>query len=335
MCRKSVAVFLIILFVPIFILTVIGWSLKSTVLNPNHLSKQLDKNNIYDQVLNSAPKILLQTLSQGKDQPQQLPLNEQDIANAVKESVTRDWLKINAQLVISEVLNYLNGKSNQIQATIDLKQIKSGLEKFQITLLKAQVSTLPECTSSTQTNNNNDLNCRPKNMSVDQLLVEINKNPESKQENLASGIPDTWNIGTILNPQNGPSTLTPIRQFISFFNIGWIAAAITSAVLFILIALLIFKPLPSLLRWLATTLLIPGILLLSSATANLIISAFIKGSTWNLPAGLSDLANKLVAAVLSGFANRITYISIGIILIAIIFYIIAVIIKPKIKEKNV
>lgn len=326
MCRKTLAVLLIILFVPIFIVTIIGWSLKSTILNPSYLSHQLEKNNIYGELISSAPKFLLQTLSQ--EGGATIPLTEQDITSAIKESISNNWLKINSELVINQVLNYINGKSNLIQASIDLRQIKSGLDKFQTTYLKAQISALPECSGSSQSSSGN-LSCRPKNTSVDQLLETMNGDPNSKQESLSKNIPDTWEIGSILMPENKPSTLTQIRQFVSYFNLGWSIIAISSIILLILIGLLIFKPLTSLLRWLATTLIIPGLLLLSSAAANLVISTFIKGSTWNLPADLSNLANKILMSLLSGFANNILYISIGLIIIAIIFYVLAAIIKPK------
>lgn len=324
MCRKALAVILIIIFIPILFLTIIGWNLKLTILNPIYWTNSLEKSGIYEKIYDIAPKYLLQMFSEG--QSSKLPISEEEVKKLLKENLSADYLKSNLEETITQVLGYLNGQYSTIQKKVDLAPIKKGVENLTSSFLQSQLEALPEC-KSTKEFNPEKMNCRPPGYSLEQIKEKISSQGPSQEENLFANIPDSFDLGNLL--MNYPA-LSSAARFVNFFKLGLYIASAVAIFFLLLIGLLIFRPLSSLLKWLATALLIPGILIAGLALASTSLILFASGFFLTLPADLKAIVSDLVASLVKGFSFNLYLASAILAGLTLIFYILAKVLKPKV-----
>jgi hypothetical protein len=327
MCRKTLAVFLAIIFVPIFITTIVFISLKSTLLNQNFINTQLNKNNAYTSVTNIALDVFQQQLAP-QEESQTTNILFSNLSTIVKQKLPADYLKSQLEPVINGFFAYLKGTSSQFSQTIDLKPFKAAVSSATLQNLDEQLKNLAT-RKSQQDYNSNTLNCIPANMSAQDIKDQWEK--LIKEKNFLQSIPDNLNVGTTNSP-NSTQTLNQSKQFYNYLQIAFVVFLFISIILFICIGLLIFKPASSLLNWLATILLIPGTILFFSVFGNYLVTMFLKGSSWNLPAETSAVLNNLIGSLIKGFIGNIAIYASILVVLAVIMYIISAIIKKRSKD---
>lgn len=328
MVRKILAVVLIIIFVPVFMSTILAWDSHFTVLNSHYLAAQIDKSGIYDRFLDLAPKYIGdQIKANNKDQSLPASISTAEAENVFKEQFSRDWLKLNTELILNQTFNYLNGQSSTIDAKIDGVHVKNGLQDFIFAYVKSQVEALPVCKSG-ESQSVGNITCRPADETPDQLARNITDSIFSQKDSPFANINDNYDVGNYLT-NSAPVSLAMIRQNIHNFNLSLYLLTLLSIILLAGIGLLIFRPLSSVLRYMATALLIPGILLLFSVLGSLSFPYLAKIPINNLPRDLTDSLKNLALAIGSGYFLNVLYISLALILISIILYILAAVFKRK------
>lgn len=325
--RKILAVILIIIFVPTFVITIIAWDVKTTFLNPNFLINQFSKNNLYENIKNVAIDSLVKTLIESNSSQDLKEIRTDELAQNLKNDISSEWLKTQTETSLRAIYNYIYGKTSTIQATIDLKPVKNALDKSLNNAMQKSVMDLPECQTSNTQSNPENANCRPLGMTSEQIQKEINK---SNQSNISSTVPDNYDLSALsASGKLGP--LGSARQMVGYFSLALYILTALCIFNLGLIALLIFKPVFSLLRWLATALIIPSALLFSAIFGNFLLAAFLKTSNWNLPADVGNLLNGLLSSLFSSTLTASIILNVILLAIPIGLYILASILEKRSK----
>lgn len=323
--RRILAVIVIILFVPTFIITIISWDVKTTFLNPNFLINQFAKNNLYENIKNVATDSLVKTLIEGDKSGDLKQFDANILSQNLKNNVSSEWLKAQTELSLKAIYDFVLEKTTTIKASIDLKPVKIALDKSFNDALEKSMMNLPECPSSSQSNEINE-SCRPASMTLEETRQEINKS----NENISSIIPDTYDLSTLSTADNlGP--LGSIRQILGYFSLALYILTALCILDLGLIALLIFKPVYSMLRWLATALIIPSILLLSALFGNVLLSEFLKTSNWNLPQDVGNLLNSTISSLSSSTLVQSIILNVILLIIPIGLYIWSAVLEKRAK----
>jgi len=207
-----------------------------------------------------------------------------------------------------------------------LKPIKTALDKSFDDALTQSITDLPVCPSDTVSNNENT-DCRPKNMTSQELLQEIEKSNPNK---ISKNIPDSYDLST-LTTTDGSGPWGSARQAVEYFSLTLYILTALCIFNLGLVALLIFKPVYSLLRWLATALIIPGVLLLSVVFGNILLATFLKTSNWNLPADVSSLINNSLSSLFSSTLVISIIINTILLILPIGLYILASVLEKRSK----
>jgi len=339
MFKKIFAVILLIVFAPIFILTVLSWNFKLTFLNSVYWQKQLEKSDFYEKALDIVPKYLLQSLMQ--NETIDLPFSDEQFDQAVEKNLSSEWLKSNIEKTIEQILGYLNGTYSTIEAEIDLRPVKNTINELNRSFLENQFTNLPECKSIKEFNPKQP-NCRPPGMDLDELLTKMSKKDQRQtgKENIFENIPDSYNLGEILlktNHKQNPILL--LHQSFSRFKIGLYIMTTIVIILLLSIILLIFRPFVSVLKWLAVTFLIPGILIILTGLLTLNLMLFTGGLLITIPVDLKPIIESVISVFAKNIGFRLLFIGLATVFISIILYISAVIFKSKqetlqVKEEN-
>jgi hypothetical protein len=292
------------------------------------LAAQIDKSGIYDKFLDLAPKYIGdQIKANDKDQGLSAPISTAEAENVFKEQFSRDWLKSNTEFILNQTFDYLNGQSSTIDAKIDGVHVKNGLQDFVFAYVKSQIEALPVCQSG-ELHNVENITCRPADETPDQLARNITDSIFSQKDSPLVNIDDNYDVGNYLTNAS-PVSLATIRQNIHNFNLSLYLLTLLSIILLAGIGLLIFRPLSSVLRYLATALLIPGILLLFSVLGSLSFPYLAKIPINNLSQGVTDSLKSLALAIGSGYFLNVLYVSLVMVIISIILYILAAVFKHK------
>jgi hypothetical protein len=332
MIRKFFAVFLIIIFIPLMIAMVLAWNVKLTALNPSFLTQQLEKSDVYGKVEELTPKYLVEQLNNRSEVNglTNLVLTP-EIEESFKENFPKSWIQSNTENIINQTLTYVNSQSLEFDLQIDLGFIKNRLRNFLPVFLKPQIESLPVCQSNELSNDEN-ITCRPSDMTSDAFAQQITDEIFKDENSFVSKIPDSYNLGNQLTNQGQVFSIAQARQNIQNFNFGLYLLSALVALIFILIGLLIFRPISSVLRWLGISLIIPGILLIPLSISRFFLPSFVQSALQRYPSDIVQVIQSLSSNISIGILNNILYVGLGLIILAIILFILSFIFKKRPKK---
>ncbi len=245
--RNFFAFLLLLIFIPVFILAVLTWNIRSTLLNKEFVKNELSKNKIYEFVHEE----VLPTVTE--DKASEIPpnlLTTTELTNLAQDTITVDFLQNEAENLIDNVYPYLLSQEDSFEANVDLKEIKksfgSNLDDFTKTKLGLRV---PEVTKGVTGQlpdkivlSNEGVSFEPKNF----RLFEDKKSSEEFSSDFAT-------------------TLANARETVARFNFVSTLLIASSVLILILIAVLKFGSVKAVTKWLGWTLILPSAFLLTLA----------------------------------------------------------------------
>lgn len=326
-CRKILAVLFILIFIPVFLITLVTFNAKSTILNPDFYKKQFSKEKIYSQLVNTSLPSLLTGLFQGD---KETFINSEQLEVLVQETIKPEWLEAQITIILEGLSSYLKGKTATLEGKISLVELKKSLVPAFNKAMTEGWKDLPECTPEQMKNlerkdkDMTSLECLPPDFDAEELNQQLSLNEEDLGINQ---IPDDYDLNQLITGPQEPgqkNILETIRKTLVYIKTGLYILVGLCLFLLIIIALLIWKPFSSILKWLATALLIPaGLLLIFALLSHFSSLAFIKGFLGTLPIQFLTLIDLLAATLIQPFFINLEIVSGIIILLAIIVFIVA------------
>lgn len=334
MARKILSCFFAVLFVPIFIILLIVFGIKSSVFSANFYKTTLQKSDIYNQLLDRSGSLLSGMVGGESSRLGLGPINTDDLQKILKDSISPVWLKTQIENIPDKFFAFANGKNSTLDIIIPLTDIKKTLPENLSKVIKAKIETLPTCTSeqtkklqSQKEGEPMSFDCKPQGMDVSQIesgLLESITGPKG----LITNLPDQYDIGKIIN--QSPQTVPAIQRFFYFANIIFIILLIASVLLFVFIGLLNVKYLPGMLKWLSIPLLIAsGAVLIFGFFGQVILMVLLGGYTTTLPAEMRTLVNSLIGVFSQNLSSHFKLIPGIILVLAIALLIVAIVLCKK------
>lgn len=328
--RKLLSVILIIILVPLIIINVLVYSLKTTLLNPLYLESNLVQNHVYENIINTALPLVANSLTQEGQVDKEV--NIDDLVFIVQKSISPIWLEDQFNTIFTQFNNYLIGKSNNINIVINLKDLKTSLTDGFSQFTQEGIKNLPTCTDEQMTKldeNNRQLDCLPEGFSKDEITKSTKEMFSSgKSDNMFSQFPDEYNLGDLLMQSQGP-TLQTARTFYGYLKLGLLLLTIINLIILTLIGLLIWKPPSSLIKWVSSAIIIPSILLLIPSAFGYLASNIVSPNFgFNLPGEFNTIISTLIINLIRPLDIKIIIISGSGVLLAIIGYTIAHFLRP-------
>lgn len=327
MLRKLFSTCFSVLFVVVFLITLILFGLNSGILNVNNFKSAFVKADFYNQIFDKGITYFLQGMT-GQGSTGLGPISTDNITSTIKKSIPTDWLEKHVNNIFDQTFSFITGKSNSINIIIPVSEIKKSLSDNLSSTLKTKIDKLPNCTSdqmkqfnSQDTGNSFNFECKPSNMNTADLENSMLDGITGK-DGLITKLPDQYNLGEIMSKGN---FLSEVKRFVDLFRIGmWISLGI-SFILFAIIVLMNMKYIPGMLKWLTIPLLIVSIIALAlGGIGYLTINSLVGGFTISLPNEFKviifDLIKSLTGNIFFGFelnAGIIFVISIVTLIVAI------------------
>lgn len=343
MFRKIFAGCLTAILAPVFILTIIAFNSKSTILNLDFWKNQLANEQIYSKLITDVLPEFASTLFNKNEVGSQI--DKQVISDSIKSNITPNWLSAQLNTAIDSINDYLSGKTTVLNGSVDLRPVKTTLNLIinntaSANLNGSDLKNLPKCTDAElkeiQPDSNSALKCLPSEFDLTTL--------EKNQFSFDGAIPDNYNLSDLTTISNNVfgKIINQAKQVFAIYNIILLILSGVIVLLLIAINLLIWKPVISLIKWSAAAVLIPNLLLLLVSSMmffglQIFISSLILPS---LPAAAITILSTSISAITSKYLFSNIIITGIFVFIAIILYIIAYILNKKnqpkkiIKDKN-
>ena len=119
--RRSLAVFLTVLFLPLFLVTLVVLRVNDTVLAADFYIDQLRKADIFTFLYDEAIPAALDETNQGsQDLPVNLEVVQDELLSSLREVLPPEWLQEQLELSIAEVVPYLEGDTDSFAIPIPL-----------------------------------------------------------------------------------------------------------------------------------------------------------------------------------------------------------------------
>ncbi|TAN33079.1 hypothetical protein EPN28_03715 [Patescibacteria group bacterium] len=252
---RHIVSFVIVLFLaPLIIATVGALTLSKNLLAPQFYKTTLKKADAYNQALRLAPGIIYSQLI--KENKAAVSLSEADIAGALADIFSAQWLETNSDKAIDQVVGYLNGTEPSIDFTVSVKDQKAAAAKNLSALVRKNYNALPVCSPMeiidfqlrAQRGENPAVTCRNPAMSEEKAMRDF----DAELKIFLKQIPDTVDVGEALAPKQ--SELALARAYAARAKQGAGVAAVVALALLAVIALIHKKNKKALLAWLAAPL---------------------------------------------------------------------------------
>ena len=119
--RRLLAVFLGLILVLLFFVSLVVLRVNDTLLNPQVYKDQLQKENIYAFLIQDVvPVVIEENWDDIPQPPLGVTVDRQKITEAVQRVATPEWLQAQTEQVLDELLPYVTGQSNSFSITIPL-----------------------------------------------------------------------------------------------------------------------------------------------------------------------------------------------------------------------
>ena len=118
--RRSLAVFLIVLLLPLFLVSLVVLRVNDTALAADFYIDQLRKTDIFTFLYDEAIPAALDEMNQEQDLPVNLDVVQAELLSSLREVLPPEWLQEQTELSIAEVVPYLEGDTDSFAITIPL-----------------------------------------------------------------------------------------------------------------------------------------------------------------------------------------------------------------------
>lgn len=260
MCRRTFALILVTLFIPLAVVSLGGASISTWVLDRNFYTGLLDNEALYDALLNSDIQAEIQrSLTQGRTGDYSAAAFTAGIGTILTPAYMREQVTQN----VNAIFDLVEGKSKTLNLMIDLRPIKNNLsDNQQIAFATAYVGALSACTGSEPANPALPV-CIPSDKSADQLISDIRESIPG----FVRTIPDTIPLTQGLSEKDlaGLSVLSsgPFQTAISSILV---ACLLPMVILWLMIGFVGGTTFRGVLLWLGGSLLVPALFVLLIGT---------------------------------------------------------------------
>ena len=121
--RRTIAIFLALTFIILFIPTLVFLQVTDTLANPEFYNNQLHQADIYNFLYDDVLPAALEEAEVGMDDASGLLItqNKSHIISMVEQTLPPEWLQTQVELVINEVVPYAWGDTEHFKVNIPLK----------------------------------------------------------------------------------------------------------------------------------------------------------------------------------------------------------------------
>lgn len=337
--RKFIAGILLFFFSIILPFVLLGFVIKATFLSPDFYEQTLKKSQFFNKIMDLDLIDLAQKTYMKNVQDESAQRALILFAPAIQKSVSEKYLETTSAKIFENFLPYITKKSSNLDLTIDLKEIKENFINNTGNAILEYYKSLPACTSAEAAKilySHAEPSCQIQGISPE-TFVDQYRIPLSEQ--IQASFPEKVNLlelgdteGDTLTPQEikqkNLASLENLRNTYLIFKQVSIIAAVIEIILLGLVALLLFKSLRSLFRFIGNGLFWP--MLPPTLIATLIIyyapqniqttlqqsDTFLKDSDPVLVAPIIDLILTLVKE----FAGKLLFFSLPILVVGIALF---------------
>ena len=325
MVRKIFSVLFILVFMPLFVVVFILFMVRYSLFNANYYKSALEKTGLYNSILDKGLNYALEGMSKGNVKSGVPSIFSNDsLKDIIKKTIAPEWLKKYTELIIDQSIAYIMNDSQKVEIIIPTSEIKKSLTDNATQYLDKTFANLPECTAEQlkkleQQSGSESFNidCKPKGAST----LELNQQMMGSLNELINSLPENYNLGEKM--MQGPymaKTRDSIRQFKMFSNIGLIVLGI---ILFI-IALINIQHFSSMLKFIFIPVLIVTLFIFpASFVGYFLLKSFASGFFVTLPNELKSVPDSLVSALFKGLFTNAGVFSGILVLFSIILLIVA------------
>lgn len=274
--RRALAVFILILLVPLSVVVLLAHAVNTSVLNPQFLKRTLAQEHVYDVALAESQRRLAT-----------IPIDHSlltgaDVTTLIPKVISAPWLQQTVETVIDAASVWLEQPSGTFPAlTLDLREPKQELSAELGRLVDERFDALPVC--ERRIPEAGEL-CQPADATQDQLRAQ-REQLRGNFANLLRTVPDTLDLAAIqgaqlprgtIQPDGQPSPTVPqvdenlqsVKAAYQQFRRGLMIATGVLAALLIVYILLILRGPKRTLRWIGAAALALAVLPLAIVLAS-------------------------------------------------------------------
>lgn len=331
MFRKFFSVIFSLLFVVVFLFFLIILSLKLSVFNPEFIKNSFIKADLYNSILDEGVGALLKTV-EANAQFGLGPLKAEDISLILKSSISANWLEQQSESAIDNYFNFVYGKTDKLEIILPLVEVKKSLSQNIEQGLKDKLKNLPKCTNEQLNKLQSEegfksINCRPAGMDANAISQELSKEITG-EGGLISQLPDNYNLTEKIN--KNPAKTEAMQRFYKIFTLIFKALLLASSIILAILALINIKYFPGLLKWLATPLMIPSLIIFILALAGKLLSVLLITSYLTiLPAEMKAAASALTNNIFGSIFNVFQFYGLIFLIASLLMLIVAIILSKK------
>lgn len=298
MCRKFLAVLLIILFFFLFTPILYFHNIKLVFLKPALYQGLIKSGRLTESLSNFLSSTLTSSIQKGaaKEGIPASTFSSENFKEIIKKAFPQEWTERELGGIVDNFFTWFYGDTEELNLKISLKEIKKNFGPAFGEFFSETAKGIPTCTSAQiQKLAQGDQNtvCLPPGMSAKDLQQFKGS---QELENLLAGLPDEVDLLNLGSKEGKPKDLAApmasLNKFRDYAHLAFLILYIATAglvLLLIFIALLTWKPFSSILKTLGTTILIPSALILVTSLFSLIFSRAIKLSQILSLAGFGNL----------------------------------------------
>lgn len=349
--KKALAVILLIIFVPLFILLTLYFSASNTMLNAKLITQKLAENNVYSVITEEVLPQFVTSLSAQEDMEELDQTSKQALeamSKNLQSSIDANWLKTEFEKLYQEISDYLKGVKDTKQIVIDLSSISESLSTSSLSeamltddFLKSQYESMPVCTSEVTES------CRQKDLTFEQFkkmtedeMVKIEEESSTKEDQTETkiipqsiDIYESFTIKDKFSPSFGQNMLDKGKYILKTINTTSYVLIAILVVIIVIIILMFYKEPSQIMKILGVGFLVTAILILLFSALGLFAPPIINGL---IQAEQADLAN-VGLAVVPFIGSIIGAITLKIVIVGSLLLIISIVLlifSKKYKNKQ-
>lgn len=349
MCRKFLAVLLMILFFFLFNPILYAYNFKLIFLRPALYQGLIRSGRLSESLASFLSSALIGSIQKGaaKEGIPTSTFSSENFKEIIKKAFPPEWMEKELGGLIDNFFAWFYGDTEELNLKISLKEIKKNFGPAFGEFFSETAKGIPTCTSAQiQKLAQGDQNtiCLPPGMSIKDLQQFKGS---QMFENLLAGLPDEvdlLNLGSMEGkPKDLAATMASLNKFRDYAHFAFLILYLLTAgliLLLIFIALLTWKPFSSVLKTMGTTILVPSALILVTSSISQIFSRTLKLSQILSLAGFAKLQGGFdpkifdsLGAIFSDLISRFTLYKIiecgALVAISICLIVIGVILRKK------
>lgn len=313
MIRKTLSLFLIFFFLPLFLVTTLALSLKTTIFDKEFVKKSLVETNTYEKFYPVLAENLIKSLNEGDEFDF---LEASDLETVSQKIFPQSELKSLTENIVDQLSGHLFSEKNNLEISLDLKKYKENFNPSLKTQIMGLIEKLPKCRSNTEIKLNELPKCTP-NISAANLYRQTGI--DNKLMEILITFPDKIIItpeAVRVEPRTAEFSLDPqsklfmgvreVRKYTTQFDF-WLAVLVAANLVGVILLLILRLPnWRSIFTWLGWTLFLSGFVTLVISLVLLFASQTALANIEMLEESVktADLLKGLGDYIISKFTNR-------------------------------